>query len=99
MIEAGMKTIAEGLATRVPFENTQRIMRLYVDQFLLVDDEQIKSAIRIMLENTHNLVEEAAAAPLAAALQIKEQLQGKNVVLVASGGNISMENLGKVLNQ
>ena len=99
MIEAGMKTIAEGLATRVPFENTQRIMRLYVDQFLLVDDEQIKSAIRIMLENTHNLVEEAAAAPLAAALQIKEQLHGKNVVLVASGGNISMENLGKVLNQ
>jgi threonine dehydratase len=87
------------LATRVPFENTQRIMREYVDQFLLVDDEQIKFAIRIMMEHTHNLVEEAVAAPLAAALQIKEQLQGKNVVLVASGGNISMENLGKVLNQ
>jgi threonine dehydratase len=99
MIEAGMETIAEGLATRVPFENTQRIMREYVDQFLLVDDEQIKFAIRLMMEHTHNLVEEAAAAPLAAALQIKEQLQGKNVVLVASGGNISMENLGKVLNQ
>ena len=99
MIEAGMETIAEGLATRVPFENTQRIMREYVDQFLLVDDEQIKFAIKIMMEHTHNLVEEAAAAPLAAALQIKEQLQGRNVVLVASGGNISMENLGKVLNQ
>jgi len=99
MIEAETKTIAEGLATRVPFENTQRIMRKYVDQFLLVDDEKIKSAVRIMMEHTHNLVEEAAAAPLAAALQIKEQLQGKNVVLVASGGNISMENLKKVLNQ
>jgi threonine dehydratase len=99
MVEAGTKTIAEGLATRVPFENTQKIMREYVDQFLLVDDEKIQSAIRIMMEHTHNLVEEAAAAPLAAALQIKEQLQGKNVVLVASGGNISMENLKKVLNQ
>ena len=74
-------------------------MREYVDQFLLVDDEKIQSAIRIMMEHTHNLVEEAAAASLAAALQIKEQLQGKNVVLVASGGNISMENLKKVLNQ
>ena len=99
MVEAEMKTFAEGLATRVPFENTQRIMREYVDQFLLVDDEQIKSAIRIMMEHTHNLVEEAAAAPLAAALQIKVQLQGKNVALVASGGNISMENLKKVLNE
>lgn len=99
MIEAETTTIAEGLATRVPFENTQKIMRKYVDQFLLVDDEKIKSAVMIMMEHTHNLVEEAAAAPLAAALQIKEQLQGKNVVLVVSGGNISMENLKKVLNQ
>lgn len=99
MLEAGTNTIAEGLATRVPFKNTQRIMREHVDQFLLVDDEKIQSAIRIMMEHTHNLVEEAGAAPLAAALQIKEQLQGKNVVLVASGGNISMENLKKVLNQ
>ena len=99
MVEAGTETIAEGLATRVPFENTQRIMREYVDQFLLVDDERIKATTRTMMEHTHNLVEEAAAAPLAAALQIKEQLQGKNVVLVASGGNISMENLKKVLNQ
>jgi len=98
MVEAEMKTFAEGLATRVPFENTQRIMREYVDQFLLVDDEQIKLAVGIMMEHTHNLVEEAAAAPLAAALQIKGQLQGKKVVLVASGGNISMENLKKVLN-
>ncbi len=99
MVEAEMKTFAEGLATRVPFENTQRIMREHVDQFLLVDDEQIKSAVGIMMAHTHNLVEEAAAAPLAAALQIKEQLQGKNVALVASGGNISMENLKRVLNQ
>lgn len=97
MVESEMKTIAEGLATRVPFENTQRIMREYVDQFLLVDDEEIKSAVKIMLEHTHNLVEEAAAAPLAAALQVKEELQSKNVVLVASGGNISMENLKNVL--
>ena len=99
MVEAEMKTFAEGLATRVPFENTQRIMREYVDQFLLVDDEQIKSAVATMMEHTHNLVEEAAAATLAAALQIKDRLQGKNVVLVSSGGNISMENLRKVLNK
>jgi len=98
MIEAEMSTFAEGLATRVPFENTQKIMRKYVDDFLLVEDEQIKLAIKIMMEHTHNLIEEAAAAPLAAALQINKRLQGKKVVLIASGGNISMENIKEVIN-
>jgi threonine dehydratase len=97
MVEAEMKTFAEGLATRVPFENTQRIMREYVDDFILVDDEDIKSAISLLLDHTHNLVEEAAAAPLAASLQIKESLKNKNVVLVVSGGNLSMQNLKEVL--
>jgi len=97
LIEAKMKTFAEGLATRVPFENTQRIMREYVDDFILVDDKDIKSAISILLEHTHNLVEEAAAAPLAAALKIQERLKNKNVVLVVSGGNLSMQNLRDVI--
>ena len=93
MVEAEMKTFAEGLATRVPFENTQRIMREYVDEFILVDDDDIKSAIAILLKHTHNLAEEAAAAPLAAALQMQERLKNKNVVLIMSGGNISIQNL------
>lgn len=93
MVEAEMKTFAEGLATRVPFENTQRIMREFVDEFILVDDDKIKSAILTLLEHTHNLVEEAAAASLAGALQLQEKLKNKNVVLVLSGGNISIRNL------
>jgi len=97
LIEAEMKTIAEGVATRVPFENTQRIMREVVDDFLLVDDEAIKAAMLILLEHTHNLVEEAAAAPLAAALKIQEKLKNKNVVLVVSGGNVSMKNLKQTI--
>ena len=97
MVEAEMKTFAEGLATRVPFQNTQRIMREYVDDFILVDDEDIKSAIYVLLQHTHNLVEEAAAAPLAASLQIKKRLKNKNVVLVVSGGNLSIHNLKEVL--
>jgi len=93
MIEAEMNTFAEGLATRVPFANTQRFMREYVDDFILVDDKAIRSAVITLLEKTHNLVEEAAAAPLAAALQIQEKLKNRTVVLVMSGGNISLENL------
>jgi len=97
-VSAQMETFAEGIATRVPFENTQRIMREYLDDFLLVDDEDIKQAIRLLLEHTHNLAEGAGAAPLAAALQIKDRLAGKKVVLVMSGGNLSLENLEAILN-
>ncbi len=93
MIEAQMQTIAEGMATRVPFSNTQKIMHDCVDDFLLVDDAEIIKATKTLIETTHNLIEEASASTLAAALQIKEQLKGKKVVLVMSGGNISMQNL------
>jgi threonine dehydratase len=99
MVEAEMNTIAEGLATRVPFENTQRLMREYVDEFVLVDDDEIKTAISLLLEHTHNLVEEAGAAPLAAALNMKDTLRNKKVVLIMSGGNISVQNLMAALSK
>ncbi len=94
---AEMQTSAEGLATRVPFENTQRIMRAVVDDFVLVDDSLIWAAVKLMMEHTHNLIEGAGAAPLAAALAVRERLAGRQVVLIASGGNLSAENLQRAL--
>ena len=96
-VTAQMETFAEGIATRVPFENTQKIMQHYLDNFVLVDDAEIQKAIITLLEHTHNLAEGAGAAPLAAALQLKEQLAGKKVVLVMSGGNLSVEKLRSIL--
>jgi threonine dehydratase len=92
-VTAEMNTFAEGVATRVPFENTQRIMRTYLDDFVLVDDKAIKKAIVLLLEHTHNLAEGAGAVALAAALQLKERLAGKRIVLIMSGGNLSLEKL------
>ena len=97
LVTAEMNTFAEGIATRVPFENTQRIMRQYLDDFVLVEDETIKAAIVLLLEHTHNVAEGAGAASLAAALQLKARLAGKNVVLVLSGGNLAMEKLRDIL--
>ncbi len=94
---AQMKTFAEGVATRVPFENTQAIMRKYLDDFLLVDDDEIRGAIVTLLDQTHNLAEGAGAIALAAALKIRERLRGKKVVLVMSGGNIALEQLREIL--
>ena len=99
MVTAEMHTAAEGLATRVPFENTQRIMRDLLDDFLLVDDSAIEEAIVLLLEHTRNLAEGAGAAPLAAALKIRERLAGKKVVLVMSGGNLALEHLRRILAQ
>jgi threonine dehydratase len=97
LVRAEMNTFAEGVATRVPFENTQRIMRKYLDDFVLVDDEDIKTAMVLMLEHTHNLAEGAGAVSLAAALQLKDRLVGKKVVLILSGGNLSLEKLRSIL--
>jgi len=97
LITAEMRSFAEGVATRVPFENTQRIMRKYLDDFVLVDDADIKQAIRLLLEHTHNLAEGAGAIPLAAALQLKERLAGQKIALVLSGGNLSTEKLRDIL--
>lgn len=95
-VSADMKTAAEGLATRVPFENTQRIMRKYLDDFVLVEDAAIEAAILLLLEHTHNLAEGAGAASLAAAIMLKQRLAGRNVALVLSGGNLSMEQLRRL---
>lgn len=96
-VSAEMNTVAEGLATRVPFENTQRIMRKYIDDFVLVEDAAIDDAILLLLTHTHNLAEGAGAAALAAAIKLKPRLAGKNVVLVLSGGNISVDQLRRLL--
>lgn len=97
MQTAEMRTFAEGIATRVPFENTQQIMRQVLDDFVLVDDADIRRAVVLLLRHTHNLAEGAGAAPLAAALQLKERLAGKKVVLVMSGGNLAVDTLRQLL--
>jgi threonine dehydratase len=98
MVSAQMNTFAEGVATRIPFENTQRIMRKYLDDFVLVDDKDIKKAIVRLLQHTHNIAEGAGAIALAAAVQHRDRLVGKKVVIVISGGNIAIEQLRDILN-
>ena len=92
-----MRTVAEGLATRVPFELPQRIMWELLDEFVLVSEEEIRTATRLMIEGTRNLFEPAGAAPLAAALSLRKQLAGQRVALICSGGNISLDQLRTVL--
>jgi threonine dehydratase len=97
LVDDRMETFAEGLATRTSFELPQRILWDSLDEFVLVSDDEIREAQRLMIEATRNLVEAAGASPLAAALQLREQLAGKQVALILSGGNASREQLLEVL--
>lgn len=96
--DAPMRTFCEGVATRVPFENTQAILQEHLSDFILADDAEVYTAIVTLLEHTHNLAEGAGALPLAAALKIRDRLAGKKVVLVMSGGNLSLDQLQQALN-
>ena len=97
VVEAPMRSVAEGLATRMGYELTQDIMRDLLDDFVLVSEEEMEQAIVTHLEMTHTLTEHAGAAALAAALNMRDHLAGKNVVLVASGANISLDQLKAAL--
>ena len=76
LVEDRMETAAEGLATRTAFELPQKILWRWLDDFVLVSEDEIRSAQALMIEATRNLVEAAGAAPLAAALRLHEELTG-----------------------
>ncbi len=99
LVESPMKTFAEGLAVRISFEITQRVLREMLDDYLLVSEDEIRRAAVLMLDKTHNLAEGAGAAALAGALKIRERIKGKKTVLIQSGGNISMAELKESLAQ
>ena len=91
------QTVADGLATRVPSDLPFSILKDGISEIVLVSEEEIRDAIRMVLRYTHNLVEPAAAAGLAAAHKLKNELEDKNVVMVMSGANLDTETLKSIL--
>ena len=92
-----MKTEHEGLATRVPFEMPSRILSELLDDFLLVSDEEINEAIRLLAVNAKQIAEGAGAASLAGAIKLRDQLQGKKVVGILTGGNIPPDRFASLM--
>ncbi|HEX7297138.1 MAG TPA: threonine/serine dehydratase [Pyrinomonadaceae bacterium] len=94
-----MKTEHEGLATRVPFEMTNQILWELLDDFVLVSDQDIRAAIRILARDAKQVAEGAGAASLAAALKLRDQLRGQKVVGILTGGNLPPDRFTAVLNE
>ncbi|MCA9581283.1 MAG: threonine dehydratase [Myxococcales bacterium] len=86
-------TFADGLATRYAFELPFSIIKDKIDRIVLVSEDEMRQAVRTVLETTHNVAEGAAAAVFAAAWKIHRELAGKRVVLVHTGQNIDRDTL------
>jgi len=91
-------TLADGTAGGIEKDSvTFELCRKYVDDFILLSEEEIAKAILLMLEKHHILIEGAAALSVAAYLKEPTRFKGKNVVLILSGCRISLDRLRKIL--
>ncbi|MEU4395354.1 threonine/serine dehydratase [Kribbella sp. NPDC023855] len=94
----GQDTLADGTAGSVePGSITFELCRELVDEWVLVSEEAIKDALRIVIDTEHQLIEGSAAMAIAAARLRSTELAGKRVAIVSCGGNISTSTLVKAL--
>lgn len=89
-----LPTLSDATAGGIePDAITFDLCRQFVDDYILVSEDEIKNAIISMIKTQHLLIEGASGVALAALLKHSSQFQGKNVVIILSGGNISLETL------
>jgi threonine dehydratase len=90
------RTKVDGLATGRGYALPQRIMRAGLTDFLLVGDERIAEARRLLARSAHTLAEGAGAAALAAVLSRPELFAGRRVAVVCTGGNADRDELATI---
>lgn len=84
-----INTIADGLMTTLS-ERTLNIIKEHVTEILLVSDEEIKAALRLVYERMKIIIEPSCAVPLAAVLKNPVLFKGKKVGIILSGGNVDL---------
>jgi threonine dehydratase len=92
-------SIADGLAAREPGSLTYEIVKRNVDDIVLVSEEQIEKAVFTTMNECHLVVEPSAAAAVAALLEKVHPRAGEKIVVVISGGNVSLKTLAAVLSK
>jgi threonine dehydratase len=90
-------TLADGMACRIPQPEALEIIRAGATRIVRVDDDEIRQAMRIYHEDTHNLAEGAGAAALAALIQEREINRGERAAVVLSGANVDRAALAAIL--
>ncbi len=90
-------TVADGIAVGTPGEITVPLVLKYVDDMVVVEEEEITQAMMLLLERSKLLVEGAGAVGLAALLAEKIPVTGKKVGVVLSGGNVDSHLIARVV--
>ena len=90
-------TVADGIAVGTPGELTIPLVKRYVDDMVVVEEEEITQAMMLLLERSKLLVEGAGAVGLAAVLGGKIQSAGQRVAVVLSGGNVDSHLIARVV--
>ena len=90
-------TFAEGLATRVAFSLPAQILWKRLDDFQLVSDAEMRRGILTLLERARIVAEGAGAAAFAAAYAMRQELAGRKIGIVISGGNLTLDTLTETL--
>lgn len=91
------RTFADGLAVRVPVAEALAIYAKGVSRIIAVSDDMVAAAMRLLFRATHNVAEGAGAAALAALMQERDSVRGRQVAVILSGGNVDSEIFASVL--
>jgi threonine dehydratase len=97
-VVGGERTIADGIAVKMPGELTFEIIKKLIDEIVLVDDNEITKAMFLLMERMKFVVEPAGAVGLAYLIS-KKPSPGKKVVVILAGGNIDMYLLGQIVDK
>ena len=98
VVEVKVKpTLADGIALRRVGEITFPLIQKGVDEMVAVEENEIASAILMLMERKRIVAEGAGAAPLAALLSKRLKIKVKKIVLLISGGNIDFHLLDRIL--
>ncbi|MCI0337091.1 MAG: pyridoxal-phosphate dependent enzyme [Acidobacteria bacterium] len=92
-----INTIADGLAVRIPIEEALDDMRFVVDDILLVDDQMILEAMRMLFRELGLVIEPAGAPGVAAAITYRERFAEKLIATILCGGNMTEEQVHRWL--
>ncbi|MGN7385433.1 threonine ammonia-lyase [Sporosarcina sp. SAFN-015] len=90
-------TIADGLRSSQPGDLTFPVLMKYLDDLVLVSEEEIRQAFSFVLERTKQLIEPSSATTVATAMFNKVNIQGKNIVTVISGGNVDLDKVHQLM--
>jgi threonine dehydratase len=93
-----LPTLSDGTAGGVEQGTiTLDLCRRLVDEFVDVDEDAIRSGMRLFIESHHQLLEGSAGVAIAGLLAVKERIAGQSAVVVICGANIDADRLKAAL--